>query len=602
MRRPCPKVISCEGIGLQPEPDWPVTNYSAEAPDPLIWAGIVYPRVGIEPVGCFYSRTCPQYEAQDCWGIIYTAESQEQADALALAASINCPPPPPDGPQAQIYQNNEKTAQVECANGTQFRYTVESGTMVSPPLDPIIGAAWQIMADEWAQAYALQKASELMTCIDPIRIIRTGGGGGSPRIDANPGWACLYEECDPEANVYNLTGPGASGEFDFSISAGQLPPGISLVKIGPASAELVGTFSGVGIFDFTIEAIRHGSPTISVSVTDSYNVFGIDNAGTLPDAKTDVAYSYQFTGEGDDGPYTYGFDDTKPSPPGWLNLSSTGRLTGTPTTVAGASPFGVVIVDASGHECPYDCSIRVTGPKITCPPAGQVCVAYNNFVTAVPAGCVFSGTPPAKMSMDASGHITGTPMTVAPFAITATAPDGTTNTRVCSFITNPNPNKATSAQDLIWTTNEFPGVLCGATDVAGKKCNCVSSQAMAGAGGTIYAAGCCYQIVLSPPAYSSINIQRGVYATIRNCSAGYNLTIRVDFNIPNPGPCSTVGSIYTEIAGITSHSHPGLSGTGFISDTYALPVTTGAVITILCSCLGPGPGNFTVSITPLTPP
>lgn len=432
MRRPCPKVITCQGIGLQPEPDWPVTNYSAEAPDPLIWAGIVYPRVGMEPVGCFYSRTCPQYEAQDCWGIVYTAESQEQADALALAASINCPPPDPPGPNAQIYHNDAYTAVLHCANGTEFRYTVADGTMVSAPLDPFYGYAWQQMANEWARNYAIQRASELMACIDPVhRPNRTRNG---PRLHDNPGWACLGDEADPEENTYTLTGAG-SGEYVFTVSAGSLPPGLALVQDDPHSCRLEGFFTQAGNYDYTITATRVGLPTVSADVQDRYEVLGITNCEFIPDGKCDHAYNFQLEAAGGTAPYTFSLapgytlpTDITLDDAGLLSATS---LTGYPQTV----DTRIIVEDTNGHRCACDHTMRVTGPKFLppWPGNGTKCSTYTSYqFTTSPAAstCAFSGTVPPGLTLGIHGLVTGVPTAAGSqnFVVMATDVDGNSNT------------------------------------------------------------------------------------------------------------------------------------------------------------------------------
>ncbi len=92
----------------------------------------------------------------------------------------------------------------------------------------------------------------------------TLGLGGLTATQAAAAGITITPSTLPNGTVgvgYNntLTAIGGSGSYTYSVSAGSLPPGISL---GPSSGTLLGTFSNAGAFSFTVKA------------TDSTNAFG----------------------------------------------------------------------------------------------------------------------------------------------------------------------------------------------------------------------------------------------------------------------------------------------------------------------------------------
>ena len=93
MIRPCDIILTgCPGV------DSPITNLSAEAPDPFLWAGVgydIYNPYQPPPLGDgLYTDT-------DCYGVAWSATSQAEADLLANQYVILCtqgvpfPPLPP---------------------------------------------------------------------------------------------------------------------------------------------------------------------------------------------------------------------------------------------------------------------------------------------------------------------------------------------------------------------------------------------------------------------------------------------------------------------------------------------------------------------------
>ena len=191
----------------------------------------------------------------------------------------------------------------------------------------------QAAADEQALAYACEQAARHAFCLNDI---------------------------DPTAQVgiaYGATIFIQSGfprqPVTFSVIAGQLPPGLALHPEGPLSTFLSGTPTLAGTFTFTISA----TDALGIFVTKSYTILVLQILpATLPDGTVGTAYSQQLTLSGGTGAVT--FTITGGSLPAGLTLSSSGLISGTPTTAA-TSNFEVTAVDSVSNTAIAQMSIKV---------------------------------------------------------------------------------------------------------------------------------------------------------------------------------------------------------------------------------------------------
>ena len=142
----------------------------------------------------------------------------------------------------------------------------------------------------------------------------------------------------------SLTASGGTAPYSYTITAGALPPGLSL---DPSAGTLAGTPVGAGTFAFTVTA------TDATLCTGSHAyVMTIDCApvslgpASLPDGHEGLAYDVSFTATGGIPPYTFGL--VSGVLPAGLTLDpSTGELAGIPTA-AGVYPFEITATDAAG--------------------------------------------------------------------------------------------------------------------------------------------------------------------------------------------------------------------------------------------------------------
>lgn len=401
MKRPCPVKIACEGIRGTPDPDWPVINFSSEAPDPLEYAGDLWPIwdpfappcIG---AGCVVGPVQCDSGAQAAFNalgaiLVESPESQEYANLLAAAALIGCSVPDPAG--TTIFFNDRQCASITCPNGTTFTYCVPAGIKSSAPLSDALGTAWVDWANAWAASYAAERASALQICggLEPRTTpIAPGGHAHGPGLAGNPGWICLGEELFDEDNTYHVTNSG-SAQFTFAITDGQLAPGTTLVQTSPTTAVVKGTPTAAGVYSYTVTATSTSLPTLTVEATDTLFVLSITNADSLPAATVGNPYSEVLTATGGVGPYTFSVPAV--SLPAWLTLDPDGTLSGTPDVgdAGSVSVFDVTVRDVSGRACAKSVSLSVTGVGYKI--CDYAALLEDLTVIGPPVGCSVSALP-----------------------------------------------------------------------------------------------------------------------------------------------------------------------------------------------------------------
>ena len=281
-----------------------------------------------------------------------------------------------------------------------------------------------------ALAIALQQVWNLRVCIDvpnldqrvppgtPVPPGPPGPPGPTPTgptVASHPGWCCLGEELISGLNTYTV-GSG-SNEFTFSIG-GNVPPGTSLNQLDPHTAELEGFPASPGVYTYTITATQTNAPGISVSVTDTLNVFGMLTS-SLPDAIVGTDYSTQLDTAGGTDPVTFALVGSLPD---GLTLSSSGVISGTPTT-AGTSAFIVKFTDADGGTCQKSLDITISDSITPCslPPPSDGTVgthyiwglydSWIGFLTPPITFSLYSGNLPPGISLASDGTLEGDPTT-----------------------------------------------------------------------------------------------------------------------------------------------------------------------------------------------
>jgi hypothetical protein len=240
--------------------------------------------------------------------------------------------------------------------------------------------------------------------------------------------------------AYNqsLAATGGSGGYQWAVTAGALPAGLTL----GAGGSLTGTPTVSGNFSFTVQVTD--SAGSAVTQAESLAVLAAPSITTtvIPDGVVgSTTYNLTLGVTGGTAPYTFSVSSGS-LPPG-LSLSSSGQLTGVPTVV-GTFPFTVSMQDALGSTA-YTVSYSVVEGQSYVPshqtsttpvslPPGTTSSGYDTTLPS-PSGAtgssptpwtwtVTSGSLPAGVTLSSGGVLSGTPTVPGTYAVTVTASDG----------------------------------------------------------------------------------------------------------------------------------------------------------------------------------
>lgn len=225
-----------------------------------------------------------------------------------------------------------------------------------------------------------------------------------------------------------LSGSGGTAPYTFAVTAGSLPPGLTLGSDG----SLTGAFTQSGAFTFTVTMTDSNGCTTSkqytievlpcptITVTPS----------SLPAGTVGVAYNQTFTASGGMAPYTFSL--AIGSLPSGVTLNANGTLSGTPQQ-AGTYIFTVKATDKNGCMGTVQVQWRVLCPQITITPAtlpnGTAGTSYGpvnlmaNGGTAPYSFAVTGGTLPSMLTLTTGGQLSGVLMQTGSFTFTVTVTD-----------------------------------------------------------------------------------------------------------------------------------------------------------------------------------
>jgi hypothetical protein len=161
---------------------------------------------------------------------------------------------------------------------------------------------------------------------------------------------------------------GTAGYSSWTVTSGALPSGLTLN-------------ASTGVISGTPTASASPSTSVTVRVNDAYGCQGTQvvtlqicpvisvNPSILPTPTVGTAYSQTLSASGGAASYTYAL--ASGTLPAWATLSSSGLLSGTPTS-ATAATFAVRVTDANGCSATLSYTVTPVCPTVTISPATLV--------------------------------------------------------------------------------------------------------------------------------------------------------------------------------------------------------------------------------------
>jgi hypothetical protein len=243
---------------------------------------------------------------------------------------------------------------------------------------------------------------------------------------------------------FTFMATGGKVPYTWSVSAGSLPPGLTL---NAGTGAVSGTPTSAGTFTFTLQVSDSQTPTAAVA-TRNTNIRILAppppltiTTRNLTAATINAFYSATLAATGGTLPYSWTI--TTGTLPAGLTLSQAGIISGTPTAL-GTSTFTVQVKDSetTAMTATATLSLTVNNPaaltvSTTTVPSGTINTAYTTTLMAhggVPpysGWTVATGSLPAGLTLDpGTGIISGTPTAVgsSTFTVQVTDSAGTTAT------------------------------------------------------------------------------------------------------------------------------------------------------------------------------
>ena len=372
----------------------------------------------------------------------------------------------------------------------------------------------------------------------------------------------------PYSQNLGATG-GVQPYGNWTVSSGSLPPGLTLNSSTGVIGGTPTTTTG-SPFSFSVTVMDHNGNTsaaqpLSIAIIAAPTI----TTNSLPSGQVAVAYSQTLKATGGTPPYVLWTVSSGSLPPGLTLNSSSGVISGNPTTGAG-SPFSftVTVKDSAGStSAAQPLSIAViVGPSITTTtlPSGEVGVAYNQTL-AVSGGkapytwSVASGSLPPGLSLSSGGAISGTPTTAtgSPFSFSVTVKDSTGSTSPAQ------PLSIAIIAGVTITTSSLPN---GTVGVA-------YSQALAASGGTAPYSNWTVSSG-SLPAGLSLNSSTGSISGTPTTAGSPSFSVTVKDSVGNTSPAKALSITIVAPLTITTASLPG--GTVGVPYSQTLAASGGA--------------------------
>ena len=239
----------------------------------------------------------------------------------------------------------------------------------------------------------------------------------------------------------SLAASGGTTPYNWSITSGSLPTGLSLSSAG----QIAGTPTQSGNASFTVQVSDSSSTKQTASKNLSISIAAAAanpvqiTTSSLAGGQVNTSYSASLAATGGTTPYSWSI--TSGSLPTGLSLSSAGQITGTPTQSGNAS-FTVQVSDSSSPKQTASKNLSVgiaaaaANPlQITTSslPGGNMNANYLATFAAsggtTPYGwSVISGSLPVGLTLSTAGQLSGTPTQSGTSSFTVQVKDASSQT------------------------------------------------------------------------------------------------------------------------------------------------------------------------------
>jgi hypothetical protein len=429
-------------------------------------------------------------------------------------------------------------------------------------------------------SFTVQAAS--IYTADPAYQPVTGTQAYSVRIFATPSITPASLSSGLVGTSYSATLSGAggygAGTYTFSVTSGTLPPGINLSAAGALS----GTPTAAGTSAFTVQVSSiNSNPNASLpplAGTQSftlvvYPVLAITTAAASP-GSVGIAYSQTFAASGGAGVSTYAWSLIEGAAPPGLTFSTSGVLSGTPTTagtfsfvvqvsstppangvITASQLFSVVInsnsalaitgsLSAGTVGAPYSATLGATG--------GYGAGTYTFSVT--------SGTPPSGIKLSTAGVLSGTPTAAGTFAFSA---------QVSSASSNPSASLPPLTATQPFTLVIYP-VLAITTAAANPgSVGIAYSQTFSATGGAGIASYAWSLVQNTTPPPGLTFSTSGVLSGTPTTAGTFPLTVQVSSTLPANGVITATQSFSVVISAFPALSITGSLSAGTVGAPYS---------------------------------
>ena len=351
---------------------------------------------------------------------------------LALLASGGCggggsvsssvpPPAPPPTPEVLTITTSSN---IQCVQTVPFSLTLQVQGASS-------AVTWKIMSGQLPSGLALDSSSGI---ISGTPIANSTSAITIQAADAKTStsaqffflvWSKLIINPVSPAPAHlgapysvSISGQGSTGISSWTVSAGQLPPGLSLT-VSPLNVNLAfvsGTPSQVGTYSFTVQAQDYSVPqTATMNITIAVDSHLALSKSSLKNGGQNQPYSDSFSVANGTPPFRWSVTGSFPS--GLTVDPVSGAVSGTPA-VFGGFAYSVSVSDSSSpvqsDSAQGSLNIAQQLQVVGTPSNAFIGLAYNQPLIALGGSypytwTVASGALPPGLSLFSYGSISGTP-------------------------------------------------------------------------------------------------------------------------------------------------------------------------------------------------